>query len=294
MPCDRALIVSRIERRIAPIGASRLSLRKMFPDPKPTSRPFICGSMYAAKNAMVSASRYSRSNLRDSGRLARICSSVYVLPALSHDASQIIRPSPMRPTTPPCEARTVFAAPPAGAAWPNLGPSAMESSSSLMSRNLGSMPCTSMAGSAPAKTRALPSASAICVKWSLSVNSPMEKVLPWFFGSRAQPTLHGSGTPSSPSMMWRLVSGVSRMALRVRSSVMSPVFGVLPWGFAVGFVRVALAMMVLTFCTVCLTLSSMFRLLSGWCAEGVAGVWWAMCVILSIQFDMRSIALPLE
>ena len=163
-----------------------------------------------------------------------------------------------------------------------------------MSRNLGSMPCVSMAGSAPAKTRALPSASAICVKWSLSVNSPMEKVLPWFFGSRAHPTLHCSGTPSIPLMMWRLVSGVSRMALRVRSSAMSSLFAVAPCGCAVGFVLMAWAMMVLTFCTVCLTLSSMFRLSSGWCAEGVAGVWWAMCVILSIQCDMRSIALPLE
>ena len=45
MPCDRALMVSLMDRRMAPMGASRLSLRKMLPEPKPTSRPFICGSM---------------------------------------------------------------------------------------------------------------------------------------------------------------------------------------------------------------------------------------------------------
>ncbi len=45
MPWERALIVSLMDRRIAPIGASRLSLRKMLPVPNPTSSPFICGSM---------------------------------------------------------------------------------------------------------------------------------------------------------------------------------------------------------------------------------------------------------
>ncbi|CCY18642.1 unknown [Bifidobacterium adolescentis CAG:119] len=173
-----------------------------------------------------------------------------------------MRPPGMRPTTPPCVARTVFGL--RLAAWPSLGPSANVRVSSLTKTNRGSSSCVSMSGSVPAKTRALPSASAIWAKWSLSVNNPMEKAWPWVCGSWAHPRRNPPGTPSNPSMMCRLMSGLSRMALRVSSSTMSSgLSSALPKGLAWMWRGVAWLTSRRTFC---LTRSSMVRLCSGWLA----------------------------
>ena len=132
------------------------------------------------------------------------------------DASHIMRPPGMRPTTPPCDARTIFGAP--FVTCPNRGPSGRVRVPSLTNMNRGSRSCTSISGLVPAKTRALLSASAICAKWLLSVNSPMEKLALGLWQLRPSRVGVCLVCPSKPLMMCRLMSGLSLMALRVSSS----------------------------------------------------------------------------
>ena len=199
-----------------------------------------------------------------------------------------MRPSGMRPTTPPCDARTIFGAP--FVACPNRGPSGRVRVSSLTNMNRGSRSCTSISGLVPAKTRALLSASAICAKWLLSVNSPMEKALPGGRGSCAGARRTLPGRPSKPLMMCRLMSGLSLMALRVSSSTMSSgVSRALPKGLASAVLWGCL-LWLMSCRTPCMAWLSMVRPWCGWCADGDAGVRCDMWAILSIQCDMQ----PLE
>ena len=199
-----------------------------------------------------------------------------------------MRPPGMRPTTPPCDARTIFGVP--FAACPNRGPSGRVRVSSLTKMKRGSSSCTSISGSVPAKTRALLSASAICAKWLVSVNRPMEKALPWVCGSCAQPSWSVFGTPSKPLMMCRLMSGLSLMALRVSSATMpSGVLRALPKGL-VSVVLWGCLLWLMSCRTPCMAWLSMVRPWCGWCADGDAGVRCDMWAILSIQCDMQ----PLE
>ena len=186
----------------------------MLPEPNPSSSPCICGSMYAAKNAMAIASRYSRSRRMDSGRFARICSSVYRLPDFSHAANHIIRPRASRPTTPP---RIALRLP----SRSRPGTDGSVTSSSRLNMNRGSMPWVSILGSSPTNTRPCASASAIWQNRSRPTNTPSENDLDPLPGSCAQPRRSFSGTPSKPSNSRRLTSGVSVIACRFNSPSMS-------------------------------------------------------------------------